>query len=71
MSQRNLQCSSEVNITGFSKKGHGLGATVGDTERIVEVPFTLPGDKVRACFTRKRGGDLYGLNLKDPHPIAS
>lgn len=56
MSRRNLHCSSEVEITGFTKKGHGLGKTLGETERLVEVPFTLPGDKVQAMLHRKKSG---------------
>lgn len=43
----------EINITEFSKKGHGLGVT-DDGQRRVEVPFTVPGDRVRASVRRKR-----------------
>lgn len=64
MSRRNLQCSAEVNITGFTKKGHGLGTTNGEVERVVEVPFTLPGDKVQACLHRKKNG-VFTSKLED------
>ncbi len=46
----------EVNITGLSSKGNGLGY-VQPADGIpyeVEVPFTMPGDKVRAFVVYKR-----------------
>lgn len=71
MSRRNIQHSAEVNITGFSKKGHGLGTTTGENERVVEVPFTLPGDKVQACLHRKKSG-IFSSKLEEiltPSPL--
>ncbi len=56
MAKRNPQQSVEVDITSFSKKGHGFGLTADEKLRQVEVPFTLPGDKARALLQRKRGG---------------
>lgn len=53
----------EININSFSKKGHGLGCVV-DTERQVEVPFAIPGDKVRARLYRKRGG-IFASQLEE------
>lgn len=64
MSRSNVRHSCEVNINGFTKKGHGLGKTTGETERIVEVPFCLPGDKVQACLHRKKNG-VYTSNLEE------
>lgn len=64
MSRRHLQHSCEVNITGFTKKGHGLGIASGEIERQVEVPFTLPGDKVQACLHRKKNG-VYASKLEE------
>lgn len=50
---------AEITITSFSKKGNGIGE-VPDTSRSVEVPFTVPGDKVRALIKRKRSGTSPG-----------
>lgn len=47
--------SAEVTITGFSKKGNGTGQPDSLTNQ-AEVPFTIPGDKVRAQINRKRAG---------------
>ena len=55
MSRKQSSVLAEVNITDFTKKGHGLGVIVG-SDRKVEVPFTIPGDKVSASLRRKRGG---------------
>ncbi|MEI8366485.1 MAG: 23S rRNA (uracil(1939)-C(5))-methyltransferase RlmD [Parachlamydiaceae bacterium] len=62
--------SAEINISSLSKKGHGLGLIV-DTERQVEVPFTVPGDKVRAHLLRKRGGVSSSLleEIITPSPL--
>lgn len=52
----------EVNIHAFSKKGNGLGR--GCHENGVafeaEVPFTMPGDVVKAYIQRKRNGVFTG-----------
>lgn len=45
-----------VLIDTFSKKGHGIGTTVDEKQRKVEVPFSIPGDTISACLFRKRGG---------------
>lgn len=71
MSRRNLQQSCEVNITAFTKKGHGLGITTGETVRQVEVPFTLPGEKVQALLQRKKNG-IFASTLEEilvPSPL--
>lgn len=71
MSRRNLQCSAEVNIKELTKKGHGLGTTIGETEKLVEVPFALPGDKVQACLHRRKSG-VYTSKLEEiisPSPL--
>jgi len=64
MTTRNFSQSVEISITSFSKKGHGLGHILEEAKRTVEVPFTLPGDKVRACLMRKRGG-VYSSRLEE------
>lgn len=70
MSQRkHLSC--EVQIHKFSKKGHGLGNTTDEIARCVEVPFTLPGDRVSAVLFRKRGG-VFSSRLEEiqiPSPL--
>lgn len=47
--------SAEILISQLSKKGNGVGMTI-DHNQLVEVPFTIPGDKVRALLQRKRSG---------------
>ncbi len=56
MTNRKPQQSADVDIISFSKKGHGIGITCDENHRQVEVPFAIPGDKVRALLLRKRGG---------------
>lgn len=56
MSRRNLQRSYEVEITELTKNGNGLGTTCDEIKRSAEVPFTLPGEKVKACLHRKKNG---------------
>ena len=48
----------ELDITELSRDGHGLGIYTGETgvEWTIEVPFTIPGDRVKAKLLRKRGG---------------
>jgi len=75
MSRRNIQHSCEVEITALTKKGHGLGKVTGELERVVEVPFTAPGDKVQACLQRKKNGvftsKLEAILSPSPLRIAS
>jgi 23S rRNA (uracil1939-C5)-methyltransferase len=62
---------NEVEILQFTKKGNGLGTTSGETVKQVEVPFTLPGEKVRALLRRKKGG-AYSSQLEEiliPSPL--
>lgn len=56
----------EIEIKELSKKGNGLGLVKRQdgTSYQVEVPFTMPGDKVRAALIRKRGG-VYGSRLEE------
>lgn len=56
----------DVDITTFSKDGHGLGQSPQEDGRIltVEVPFTMPGDKVKAALSRKRKG-VYESFLRE------
>ncbi len=53
-------------ITRFSLKGNGLGEfTLGEGhERIVEVPFTMPGEEVQAQIFKKRAGKFKGTLSK-------
>ncbi len=48
--------SAQVEISQFSKKGHGLGHTLDEHKREVEVPFTIPGDVAEATLYHKRKG---------------
>jgi 23S rRNA (uracil1939-C5)-methyltransferase len=71
MSKRSLFKSAEVEIKSLTKKGNGLGVTTGDEAKEVEVPFAIPGDKVRALLMRKRGG-VYASRLEEvitPSPL--
>jgi len=71
MSKRNLQKSADINIASFTKKGHGLGTTDDEFNRSVEVPFTIPGDKVRAIIHRKKSG-VFSSQLEEiitPSPL--
>lgn len=63
MSRRNRQQLIEVDIETFSKKGNGIGHfTRSDgSEWPVEVPFTIPGDKVQALLLRKKSGIYRSL----------
>jgi 23S rRNA (uracil1939-C5)-methyltransferase len=56
----------EIEIVSLSKKGNGLGffAQPNGTTMQAEIPFTLPGDKVRALLMRKRG-DLFSGKLEE------
>lgn len=56
MTNRKPQQCADIDISSFSKKGNGIGTTCDDNHRHVEVPFAIPGDKVRALLQRKRGG---------------
>lgn len=52
----------EAEINRFSKKGNGLGQTSkpDGSQKTVEIPFTMPGDKVRFAWTKKRAGTSLG-----------
>lgn len=52
----------ECKIHAFSKKGNGIGHVEREAlpPLIVEVPFTAPGDVVRAKLLRRRGGVSLG-----------
>lgn len=56
----------EVNISEFSKEGHGMGQAHYPEGKVssVEVPFTVPGDKVNALLLRKNKG-IYQSILKE------
>lgn len=62
----------DLEIVSFSKKGNGIGTFVqqNGASAQVEVPFMLPGDKVRANLFRKRGGTFTGKleELLTPSP---
>lgn len=64
MGKRPPPKSVEVDIVSFTKKGNGLGIISDDTKRQVDVPFTMPGDKVKALTSRKRGG-VYASRLEE------
>jgi 23S rRNA (uracil1939-C5)-methyltransferase len=52
----------EVTIESLSKKGNGQGAVTLEEGKTfpVEVPFTMPGDKVHAYLYHKKGGVFQG-----------
>ncbi len=62
MRQRPTPQTVEAHIQRFSKKGHGLGefTRADGTRCLIEVPFTMPGDTVRALVMRKRSGVYPG-----------
>lgn len=60
---------ADVTITGFTKKGHGLGKT--ENGKDAEVPFCIPGDTARVSLYRKRGG-VYSSRFEEllkPSPL--
>ncbi|MGA8164664.1 MAG: 23S rRNA (uracil(1939)-C(5))-methyltransferase RlmD [Waddliaceae bacterium] len=65
MSIRNRPHYIEIDIVKFSKRGNGLGYfdRQDGTRWPVEVPFTVPGDRVRILLLRKRSG-VYGARLE-------
>lgn len=63
MRKSNPPQPAEVNITGFSKKGNGIGIVDEGKGLTVEVPFTMPGDKVSVLMHRKRSG-VYSSSLE-------
>lgn len=63
MGKRNPPRSAEATIFSLSKKGNGIGVADGETQRSVEVPFTMPGDRLRIMMHRKRNG-IYQSNLE-------
>ncbi|MFA6915630.1 MAG: 23S rRNA (uracil(1939)-C(5))-methyltransferase RlmD [Parachlamydiales bacterium] len=58
MKQKSTGSSVELPIDRLSPKGNGIGQTVRSdgSERIVEVPFAIPGDTVRATVVKKKHG---------------
>lgn len=64
MGKHSPQQSVEVDIGSLTKKGNGLGVIADENKRHVEVPFTMPGDKVKALMHRKRGG-VYASRLEE------
>lgn len=58
--------SAEVTITNFTKGGNGLGhySREDGTSASVEVPFTAPGDRVKALLLRKRNS-CYSSKLEE------
>lgn len=55
----------KLDITSFSKEGHGIGCVAypEGKQSIVEVPFTLPGDEVQASLFRRHKG-VYQSRLE-------
>lgn len=64
MSKRNPRQLIEADIIAFTKKGNGMGVVADETQRNVEVPFTMPGDKARVLMYRKRGG-VFSSHLEE------
>lgn len=62
--KRQNKRSLEVLITDFTKKGHGIGMSVGENPSLVEVPFSIPGDQVKAQIQSKRRG-VYSSRLEE------
>lgn len=62
MRKRSPLKQAEITISDFTKKGNGLGVGkhLNDVEFKAEVPFTMPGDLVKALVSRKRGGVFNG-----------
>lgn len=65
----------ELNISSLTKEGHGLGHFLNGNGRTqsIEVPFTVPGDSVKASLRKKNRG-VYQGNLEEiiqpsPHRI--
>lgn len=56
----------EVQVTALSKKGNGLALLPRPqgNPALVEIPFTMPGDTVRARLLRKRSG-VYSAKLEE------
>jgi 23S rRNA (uracil1939-C5)-methyltransferase len=56
----------EVSITELSKEGHGIGYIAYPEGKIsaIEVPFTIPGDKVKALLFRRYKG-IYQSKLEE------
>lgn len=62
----------EITITSFSKDGSGIAHVQDQNGKAfsVEVPFTMPGDKVRATLIKKRKGAYQALleEIIEPSP---
>lgn len=58
-------CLADISVNAFSKEGHGLGSTLTQDGRQidVEVPFTIPGDEVSALLLKRKKG-LYQSRLQ-------
>jgi len=52
----------ELEINQFTKRGNGIGGFLKSENqfRLVEVPFTAPGDRIRTQLLRKKGGIYQG-----------
>lgn len=64
MSNRTPQKSVDAHIVAFTKKGYGLGMIDEEMQRPVQVPFAMPGDKVRVALQRKRSG-VFASRLEE------
>lgn len=62
----------DISISRFSKKGNGLASysTADGSQKVVEVPFTMPGDAARVKIITKRAGRLKALltQINEPAP---
>lgn len=65
MSERKAPRKAEVAIEHLSKDGYGIGTCdlPPQPPQQVEVPFTMPGDKVEVQLLKKRGG-IYQSRLE-------
>ena len=63
MEYRNKKRVAEIKIVEYSKTGNGIGfiEQPNGQQFQVQVPFTMPGDVVRALLLRKRGGVYLSL----------
>lgn len=58
----------EITITELSRAGHGLGSA--KDEKIYEVPFTLPGDTVKALVSSEGKAALISVITPSPLRVA-
>lgn len=62
--------TAQLKITDFSREGHGLGTWHPPHEglsRLVEVPFSMPGDEVKVGLLKRRGGIYRSFPLEWVH----